>query len=172
MTAPRRGEPGPILTNQEVDDEPQFRIEHDPDAEPTRAPKEAPQLKVESLENMGSMLELDLSALDPNFVYRWVHRSNLKIARAKARGYRVVLADDEVVKNVVGDSPETSDGTFQVGDVILMKTPRDIHKGRRVANRKRADRRLKGPVRKFRENAREASTNYSESIEVITDKGD
>ena len=154
--SPERAEAGPIIANP------------DPDRKPK--PKEVAEIKVEPQEYLGSMLELDLAKLDPNFSYRWVHKSNLKIARAKAKGYRVVKPDEEQIQNVVGDSPETEDGTFTVGDVILMKCPKSLHKARRERVKTKVERRLKGPMRKFRKDAQAKSMHFSEPIEVITDK--
>jgi len=157
MPAPERADPGPIVAN--------------PD--PTRRPrtKEAtPHIEIESQDFLGSMLELDLSKLDPNFQYRWVHKSNLKVARAKAKGFVIVNANDEAISNVVGDSPDEVDGTFTVGDVVLMKCPKSLHRARRQRIKAKVDKRLKGPERKFRKEVQEKSLHFSEQIEVITDK--
>jgi len=157
MPSPERAAPGPIIAN--------------PDSTRQTRTKEAkPQIEVESQDFLGWMLELDLSKLDPNFQYRWVQKTNLKVARAKAKGYVVVKPDEEDIANVVGDSPDAVDGTFTVGDVILMKCPRSLHRSRRQRIKTKVDRRLKGPERKFRKDAQEKSLHFSEPIEVITDK--
>lgn len=150
------------------------RIIGNPDAERDKPKgKGVPQLQVENLENLGTMHDLDQRSLDPNYTYRWVNLSaNIKMARAKAKGYSFVDPDTEPVSNLVGESPDVKDGHYVVGDTVLMRCPKPQWKGRRAAVRKKALNRLKGPERKFRKAAEEASSNYGEQVEVITDKGD
>lgn len=136
----------------------------------TNLSQEVPQLQVESLEHLGSMLELDVRLLDPNFKYRWVHKSPIKVARAKSKGYKFCDPDSEDIKNVVGDSPEAEDGTITVGDLVLMRTPRTLYKARRKRIRIKGQQRLKGPIRKFRKEAQKASARYAEPVRVITDE--
>lgn len=151
---PERADPGPIIANPDADRNPKRR--------------EVTNLQVESLENLGSMLELDASTLDPNFKYRWVNENNLKQARARAKGYRAVDPETEEVKNAVGDSPEVVGGVYKVGDVILMKTPIATYRARRVKINQKRDRRLKGPERKFRKEVKEQSELRGETIEVVS----
>lgn len=156
MAGPERSEPGPIIANP------------DPSRNPKPRRQEALNLQVESLENLGSMLELDPSTLDPNFKYRWVNENNLKLARARAKGYRPVDPEIEEVKNAVGDSPEVVGGVYKVGDVVLMRTPISTYRGRRQKIAQKRDRRLKGPVRKFKREAQEQSERRGERIEVVS----
>lgn len=145
----------------------------DPDRDsPTQSrPKpEVPDLDVQSLEDAGSMLALDLDRLDPDFVYRWVNVDPRKIGRAKARGYVFVDPEEEQIANTVGDAPEVKDGRYVVVDVVLMKCRLSVRKNRRRKLRQQSEARLKGPERKFRKEASESSKHYSERIEVITDK--
>lgn len=139
--------------------------------EVTRLQQEPPKVNVESLEHMGSMLDLDPSRLDPEYNYHWVHKSPQKVARARARGYRLVnpLEEPDVV-NAVGDSPAAADNTYTVGDVVLMRAPKATYKGRKKKMSQRRDQRLKGPERKFRGEARKESQRFVQPIEVITDK--
>lgn len=153
---PERADPGPIIANPDADRNPR----------PKR--QEALDLKVESLENLGSMLELDPQTLDPNFKYRWVNENNLKVARARAKGYRAVDPEVEEVRNAVGDSPEVVGGVYKVGDVVLMRTPISTYRGRRKAIAQKRDRRLKGPERKFRKEAEAQSERYGAPIEVVS----
>ena len=139
--------------------------------EPSSLSTEVPTVSVESRENLGSMLELDISGLDPKYNYRWVHKSPLKVARAKAKGYRFVDPENTDVKNVFGDSPETAaDGTITVGDVVLMFSDKNLYKARKRKQRAKSEARLKGPERKFRKEAEQASQIRGERVEVITDK--
>jgi hypothetical protein len=131
--------------------------------------KEVPQVEVTSRE-LGALIELDKSKLDPDYEYRWVHKSPLKVARARARGYRIVEPDSEDVLNAVGESPAAADNTYTIGDVVLMKIKRIDHRARRQAQKRKTDQRLKGPVRKFRKSAEEKSRLRGQRIEVITDK--
>ena len=140
--------------------------------EEPRSPREG--LSVESIDNLGSGLDLDPETLDPAYNYRWTHKSPKKMARARAKGYRLVdPALESGICTVGGESPETAtDGTYTVGDVVLMKVPKSTHKKRRKAIAKRRDDRLRGPERKFRREAQAASSRLTTPVEVITTKGD
>lgn len=131
---------------------------------------EVPQVEVTSRE-LGTLTELDPQTLMKGFEYRWVHKSPLKVARAKARGYTIVDANVEELKNAVGESPDiAADGTFTLGDVVLMKIDRLGLRARKIAQKRRTDKRLKGPVRKFKRDTSAKRTRSGEAIEVITNK--
>lgn len=134
-------------------------------------PSEVPEVEVKSRE-LGSLTELDPACLDKHYTYRWVHKSPLKVARAKARGYRIVDPANEEIRNAVGESPEAADGTYTLGDVILMRIKRDEYRARRKTQKRKTDKRLKGPVRKFRRTAQERGALRGQHIEVITDNKD
>lgn len=132
--------------------------------------KEAPQIEVTDRE-LGTLVELDPATLDPKFQYRWVHKTPLKVSRHKAKGYVLVdPAEEEDIKNVVGDSPEAEDGTYTIGDVVLMKIDKTHYKARRHAVKRKADQRLKGPSKKFKRDTKAAAARRGVDIEVITDK--
>lgn len=131
--------------------------------------KEEPELEVYNRE-LGTLVELDSASLDPNFQYRWVNRAPQKVARAKARGYIVVDPSKEEIKNLVGESPEASDGTYTIGDVILMKLLKSDFRARKKAVKRKTDKRLKSPVRRFRRAAREGGLREGRDIEVISKK--
>lgn len=138
------------------------RFMHDP---PTEA------ANVTSIDNLSSGLELNPAGLDNNYQYRWVHKSPGKVARAKAKGYRICTpATDPEVQSAIGDPLDTSDGTYTVGDVVLMRVPKANHQQRRKNIKRHTDERLKGPKRKFRGEARNASHRLSEPVQVITTK--
>lgn len=131
--------------------------------------REFPEVEVQSRE-LGTLIELDPKTLDPKFEYRWVHKSGLKIARQRARGYVIVDPVEEKITNLVGESPEAADNTYTIGDVVLMKIKKLEHRARRHGQKKRTDKRLKGPVRKFRKDAAGKRTRSGERVEVITNK--
>jgi hypothetical protein len=131
--------------------------------------QEVPDLQVTDRE-LGTLSELDFSCLDPSFQYRWINKNPLKVARAKARGFIVVDPSEETIKNLVGESPEATDGTYSIGDVILMKLPILNHRARRHAQKRKTDKRLRGPERKFRKTAAEKGALRNQRIEVITNK--
>lgn len=134
--------------------------------------REAPQLEVEDLNQMGSLLDLDMRTLDKNYVYKFANRSaNIKLARAKQKGY--VFVDPEAepdIKTTVGESPDILDGHYVVGDTVLMRCPRAKERARNKAKKKRALDRLGSQVRKFRKTADKLSQDLGEPVEVITDK--
>jgi hypothetical protein len=134
-------------------------------------PEVANEIVINSTNEFQSMLDLDLSTLDPNFTYRFANVAPLKVARWKARGYTIVDATQESgIRNAVGDAPEAEDGTYRVGDLVLMKVPKTLRKARRRALAKKRDQRLKGPEKQFRHQARKKGRRYSTPVEVITDK--
>lgn len=138
-------------------------------AKPATSKQEIPDLEVHSRE-LGTLTELDPATLDKRFTYRWVHKSAMKVARARARGYVMVDPSTETILNAVGESPESADGTYTLGDVVLMKLPKLQHRARRLAQKNRTDKRLKGPTRKFRRTAKEKGLQRGQDIEVITNK--
>lgn len=133
------------------------------------ANQEVPIVDVQQ-QDLGTLSQLDLSSLDPKYIYRLVHKSNLKVARAKAKGYVIVRPEEEEIKNAVGDSPEAEDGTYTVGDTVLMKCPKDTHRARRHHVKRKTDARLGAQKKKFRKTAKQVSRKAGIDIEVITDK--
>lgn len=132
--------------------------------------QEVPQVEVQSRE-LGALTELDPESLDKNYSYRWVHKSGLKIARMRARGYRIVDPSvEENIKNAIGESPEAGDGTYTIGDVVLMRIQKKDYQARRHAQKRKTDKRLKGPVRKFKRDASSKSDRSGARVEVITTK--
>lgn len=134
-----------------------------------RAPKEVPEVEVYNRE-LATLTDLDQSLLDPNFTYRWVHKSGLKIGRQRARGYVIVKPSEEEILNAAGEAPEAADGTYTIGDVVLMKIKKIDHRARRHAQKRKTDKRLKGPVRKFKREARSKTDRAGQRVEVITTK--
>jgi hypothetical protein len=143
-----------------------------PDEERDRSRRrEVPQLEVEDLNQMGSLLDLDPRTLDKNYTYKFVNRSaNIKLARAKQKGYVFVDPENEDIKTLVGESPDIQDGRYVVGDTVLMRCPRAKERARNKAKRKRALDRLGAPTRKFKKTADKLSQDLGEPVEVITDK--
>lgn len=132
-------------------------------------PKEDFNIEVQSRE-LGTLLEIDPKYLDPKYTYRWVHKSNLKIARQRARGYVMVIPAEEKILDANGESPEAEDGTYTLGDVVLMKILKDEYRARRHAQKRKTDTRLKGPARKFKRTAQSKTDRSGQPVEVITNK--
>lgn len=131
--------------------------------------KEVLDIEVKDRE-LGTLLEIDPKLLDPKFTYRWVHKSSLKIARQKARGYVIVNPAEEKILDANGESPEAEDGTYTLGDVVLMKILKDEYRARRHAQKRKTDVRLKGPTRKFKRTAASKTDRSGQPVEVITNK--
>ncbi len=120
---------------------------------------------------LATLTELDPDSLDKAFSYRWVYKNPKKTARMRARGYKFVDPTQEEPKNLVGDVVEVaSDGTYTVGDTVLMKVPRVVKKARDRKKARKTESRLKGPQRSFKKKAREQSAIRGQNIEVITKK--
>lgn len=127
-------------------------------------------LQVEA-RNLAGLTELDMSTLDSNYTYRWVNSAPLKVARARANGYVMVDSSEEEILNAVGESPEAEDGTYRVGDCVLMKIKKLPYKARRKAVQRTTKSRLKGPTKKFQNKAESSARQRGlDNIEVITDK--
>lgn len=133
--------------------------------------QEVPEVEVQSRE-LSTLTELAPDTLDSDYVYRLVHKSPLKVSRARARGYVIVDPNIEEIKILAtGQSPEAADGTYTIGDTILMKLRKVEYRARRIASKKKTDKRLKGPVRKFKRTAQEkVQGRYNQSVEVISKK--
>ena len=132
--------------------------------------KEVPQVEVQE-RDLGTLSEIDPSTLNPDFNYRFVHYSPLKISRAKAKGYVVVdPAEEEGIKNVYGDPVDDTGGVYRIGDVVLMKVPKLRHKARRNLIKRKSEARLRGPTKRFKRDARDASVQRGVDVEVITNK--
>lgn len=134
--------------------------------------REVPQLEVEDLNQMSSLLDLNMRTLDPNYTYKFVNRSaNIKMSRAKQKGYVFVDPDREPgIRTQLGESPDIQDGCYVVGDTVLMRCPRAKERARNKAKKKRALDRLGSPVRKFKKSADKLSQSLGEPVEVITTK--
>lgn len=135
------------------------------------------ELNIQSVENLGSNLDLDPSSLERGYRYRWVYRAPVKVSRAKARGYRIVdPATHKKIRNFASDVLTPSeDGTITVGDVVLMRVPEEHYRGRRKEIRRRTKDRLTGKGReenRFKAKARETArrAKLSEQVKVITDE--
>lgn len=138
---------------------------------PTKLQEGLDGLSVQSRE-LATLADLDVSTLDRRFQYRFVYKSPLKLARAKARGYVVVdPAEEDGIRNIAGEVMETAaDGTYSVGDTVLMKIPKVAYRAREKKKKRRTDARLKGPSKGFKKKAREQASIRGQEIEVITKK--
>lgn len=134
-----------------------------------RQQQEALDIEVQNRE-LSTLLELDLKSLDPKYIYRWAYKSPLKVARQRARGYVIVNPAEEKILDAVGESPEAADGTYTLGDVVLMKILKEEYRARRHAQKRRTDKRLKGPTRKFKRTAQGKTDRSGQPVEVITNK--
>lgn len=121
---------------------------------------------------LSTLADLDHETLDRKFQYRFVYKSPLKMARMKARGYVVVdPAMEDGILNISGEPlAVANDGTYSVGDTILMKIPKVNYRAREKKKKRKTDARLKGPVRNFKKRAREQGSVRGQEIEVITKK--
>lgn len=81
-------------------------------------------------DDMGSVLGLDPSSIDPNKHYRWVNRTAVKVARAKIKGYTIV--PQGAVKPLV-EVENGPDSSMIAGDLVLMS----IDKGAFVRRKKK-----------------------------------
>lgn len=132
-------------------------------------------LSIESYSHMGSNLDLDPRSLESGYKYRWVFRAPAKVSRAKAKGYAVVnpATHPKKIRNFAGEElVPVEDGTFTVGDVVLMRTRKDLYLGRRKKLKLRTKEKLDGQVGEFKNKAkREAKrAKLSQGIRTITNE--
>lgn len=121
-----------------------------------------------------SLLDLDPNSLDPERHYRWARADDLRIARMKAKGYRIEEVDEEhPILNMLGEKPgDTSEGVYRVSDVILMSTKKQVFRVRRARIKKLTRARVGEAKGKFKKLAAKASRKAGHDIDVITDKED
>lgn len=68
---------------------------------------------------------LQVDGGDPNFHYSWARKDDdTEMARLEYLGYEVVKEDPKVTK--IKANGKRADGTFIVGDVILVRCPMDV----------------------------------------------
>lgn len=141
------------------------------DVRPTKQTEGLDGLTVQSRE-LSTLADLDPSTLDKKAQYRFVYKSPLKLARAKARGYVVVdPLEEDGIRNLAGEPMEVaSDGTYTVGDTVLMKISKVAYRAREKKKKRKTDMRLKGPTKGFKKKAREQGSVRGQDIEVITKK--
>jgi hypothetical protein len=121
--------------------------------------------------DLAELVEIDTEKLDARYKYRFSHKSPLKVARNRARGYRIVDPGVETIYTRLGEEViPAADGTYTFGDTVLMRIPRKEHQARRIAQRKKTNQRLSGPKKKFKSKARGLRDRAGNRIEVITDK--
>lgn len=114
---------------------------------------------------------LDTSTLSEDMHYRFVHERPQRIARMKAKGYRIVQAEADGVKPLVEDIIG-ADGTIKDGDTVLMCVPRErFEAGRKkLADLNRA--RMQAPKQNFRKKTRKAAPSGDDIKVVTADKTD
>jgi hypothetical protein len=111
---------------------------------------------------------VDHESLDPQKHYRFVQDRPQRIARMRAKGYRLVSVSEDGVKTVLEDDTEADD-RIRDGDTVLMCTPKEkFEEGRRkVAKITRG--RLATPEAQFRKKTKGAGPGGVD-IAVHTDK--
>jgi hypothetical protein len=127
-----------------------------------RPTTQMPRVRVVENRNVEGMLDLDPSTLDPDFHYKWVNDSPLRVARHRMRGYVPVMAE-EGVRTVV-DVDTDVDGVLRVGDTILMKCPKERVRQRDENHRRLSESRLAAPKKKFLSEAEKLG------VEIVTDR--
>lgn len=110
---------------------------------------------------------VDKSTLDKNMHYRFVQERPQRIARLRARGYRLVSVSEDGVKSLLED--ETADDRIRDGDTVLMCCPKEKFKERRKKVAAVTRGRMAAPVANFRKKTRGAGPGGVD-IGVTTDK--
>jgi len=128
-----------------------------------------PELQVRD-RDLSVIVEIDTERLMKRYKYRLVHKSRLKFSRAKSNGYVIVNPEEEVIYSAVTGEPiePAEDGTYTLGDTVLMKILLDRYRQRRKAKKVKTDERLRGPKRRFKAKARGLRDRAGNEIEVIT----
>jgi hypothetical protein len=155
-------DPSADATERDPEDSELDEIDRAAKLEDDRPARSRPEVVVRAHRDVEGMLELDMNTLDPDFHYKWVHDSPLRIARHRLRGYIPVQASEGV--GTVAGIDAATDGVIRVGDTILMKCPRERVRQREENNRRLAESRLAAPKKKFLSDARQLGAD------TITDK--
>jgi hypothetical protein len=91
---------------------------------------------------------------DPNYHYRWVRKDSFNMSRKiDYLGYEVCKAGEErsvLSENTPIKKSSDVDGTIEVGDLVLAKIPKEIHKQYRDVNQERIKARTKGVVQSYK----------------------
>lgn len=111
---------------------------------------------------------VDHETLDDAKHYRFVQDRPQRIARMKAKGYRLVSVSEDGVKTIIGDD-EAADDRIRDGDTILMCTDKSRFEEGRKKLAKVTRGRLATPVAQFRKKTRGAGPGGVD-VQVTTDK--
>jgi hypothetical protein len=111
---------------------------------------------------------VDRETLDPSMHYRFAQERPQRIARLRAKGYRLVSVSEDGVKTLLGDA-EAADDRIRDGDTILMCCPKErfLEGRKKVAKITRG--RLAAPVAQFRKKTKGAGPGGVD-VGVTTDK--
>lgn len=114
---------------------------------------------------------IDTGTLAEDMHYRFVHERPQRIARMKAKGYRIVLSEEDGVKPIVEDiiSP---DGSIRDGDTVLMCVPKERFEAGRAKLAAINKARMAAPKQNFRKKTRRAAPSGEDVKVVTTDKTD
>jgi hypothetical protein len=112
---------------------------------------------------------------DPNFHYRWIRKDKLNMARkVDYLGYEVCKSGEEqsvLAHNTPIKKAANVDGTIEVGDLVLAKIPKEVHKQYRDVNDERIKARTKGVVQSYK-NAVNSAAGERVAYEEHRDAGD
>jgi len=105
---------------------------------------------------------------DPNYHYRWVRKEKLNMSRKRDfLGYEIVQggAEQGVCKdNTPIKADEKIAGPIEVGDLVLMRIPMELHLEYRKRNKKKIDALATGVTASFK--AATGDRGYEEHREV------
>lgn len=111
---------------------------------------------------------LDSETLDPDMHYRFAQDRPQRVARLRAKGYRLVSVAQDGVKTLLEDG-ESADDRIRDGDTVLMCCLKEKFKEGRRKIAKVSRGRLSTPVANFRKKARGAGPGGVD-VGVTTDK--
>jgi len=122
---------------------------------------------------------LQLSNRDPNYHYRFARKSDMAIARHKFNGYEVVDSTSDEVRSILTDSTKMRKGadvdtTIAVGDLVLMRIPREKYEEnmrRREERIRRVTRGVAASARRNMDSAGGARLSFEEHRDNPSMKG-
>lgn len=110
---------------------------------------------------------VDRETLDPSMHYRFVQERPQRIARMRAKSYRLVSVSEDKVRSLLED--ETADDRIRDGDTVLMCCPKERFQERRKKVNAVTRGRMAAPVANFRKKTRGAGPGGVDVV-VTTDK--
>ena len=120
-----------------------------------------PDVIAQERRDIEQLTALDPETLDGEYHYRWVMNHPHRIARHKLKGYTLV-SQEEGVKTLSDILDDDGSGRVTLGDLVLMKCPKERYIARRKSNRRFSEARMAAPKQQFKNRAKKRGSKTIE----------